>query len=50
MKKLLFFIGILSLSLATFGQYTEDKLPSGLTVAASLGASDVQIVQKSGAS
>lgn len=50
MKKLLFFIGILSLSLATFGQYTEDKLPSGLTVTTSLAANDYQIVQKDGES
>lgn len=50
MKKLLFFIGILSLSLTTFGQYTEDKLPSGLTVTTSLAANDYQIVQKTGES
>ena len=50
MKKLLFFIGILSLSLATFGQYTEDKLPSGLTVTTSMQANDIQVVQKAGES
>ena len=47
-NKLLLLLALFTLSIATFGQYTEDKLPSGLTLTTSLGDSDYTIVQKNG--
>jgi len=48
MKKLIIFFGILLTSLVGFGQYTEDKLPSGLTTSTTMTAADIQVIQKDG--
>jgi len=48
MKKLIIFLGILLASLVGFGQYTEDKLPSGLIESTTMTAADVQVIQKDG--
>jgi len=50
MKKIIITISILALTLASFGQYTEDKLPSGLTISTSIGDADYMILQKDGES
>lgn len=48
MKKTVFLMGFLMLGLITFGQYTGNKLPSGLTVADTASDADYTIIQKSG--
>jgi len=47
-NKLLLLLALFALSIATFGQYTEDKLPSGLTLTTSIGDADYMILQKNG--
>ena len=46
MKKTIIAIVFLMFGLASFGQYTEDKLPSGLTVATTANDADYTIIQK----
>jgi hypothetical protein len=48
MKKLAILLSILAFSLSVFGQYTENKLPSGLTVSTTTADADYTIIQKSG--
>jgi hypothetical protein len=48
MKKLTVLFMILAVTITAFGQYTEDKLPSGLIEATTLDTTDYMIVQKNG--
>lgn len=48
MKKLILSFSLVLLSLIGFGQYTGDKLPSGLTVADTASDADVTIMQYDG--
>ena len=48
MKNEILILAFLMCSIVTFGQYTENKLPSGLTETTSIGDSDYTIVQKNG--
>lgn len=51
MKKVLFLIGIMAISLFSFAQeYDEDKLPSGLITTTTLDAEDYLVIQKNGES
>jgi hypothetical protein len=50
MKKLTVLFMILAVTITAFGQYTEDKLPSGLIEATSLDTTDYMIIQKNGES
>jgi len=48
MKKSILILSLFIISLISFGQYTENKLPSGLTLTTSLADADYTIVQKNG--
>lgn len=48
MKKIIIAIVFLMFGLASFAQYTEDKLPSGLTVSTTANDADYTIIQKNG--
>ena len=48
MKRLLLLFGTVLISVMLFGQYTENKLPSGLTESTTVGDADYTIIQKNG--
>lgn len=48
MKKTVLLLGFLMLTVVTFGQYTGNKLPSGLTVADTASDADITVIQKAG--
>ena len=48
MKKVLILLVFLTFYCSTFGQYTGNKLPSGLTVATTVDSADYTIIQKDG--